>query len=74
MRHQCEVCESLNVTVTVHATASDNEPAEISFRCNKCGEYAYFAYGHYEDGRCRFRMAADEEESNAQADRAGEKS
>lgn len=59
MRHQCEVCDSVNVTVKVKDTAADNVPAEVSYKCNTCGEYAYFVYGHYEDGHCRFRLIPD---------------
>ena len=59
MRHQCNVCKSVNVVVKIEDTASDNVSAEISYKCLSCGEYAYFAYGHYEDGRFNFSIIPD---------------
>jgi hypothetical protein len=60
MRYQCEVCDSVNVTVKIEDYAADHVPAEISYKCNTCGEYAYFAYGHYEDNRYNFRLIEDQ--------------
>ncbi len=39
--------------------AADNVPAEISYKCNSCGEKAYFAYGHYEESRFMFSIIPD---------------
>jgi hypothetical protein len=65
------------VAVKVEDTASDNLPAEISYKCLSCGEFAYFAYGKYEDNRFEFSIIPDcdvpifgtEEESNTVMDR-----
>jgi len=59
LRHKCNMCDSVNVVVKTEGTASDNVPAEISYKCLSCGEFAYFAYGHYEDNRFNFSMIPD---------------
>lgn len=50
MSYICNTCKSTDVTVK----ALDNVPAEISYKCNDCGEHAYFAYGHYENDHFPF--------------------
>jgi hypothetical protein len=62
MKYKCDVCDSTNVVVKVEATAGDNVAAEISYLCNTCGEYAFYAYGYYQDDRCMFSLIFDNED------------
>lgn len=61
MKHKCNACDSINVSVEIKDYAGDHVPAEIEYLCLTCGNYAYFAYGNYEDDKFLFTVYTSED-------------